>query len=404
MSRHLADYYSRSVSIVRAQGCHVFDKKGKKYLDCIAGWCVGTVGWGNEEIRDAIREEAVYGRYVPPLFRFEKQEEFATLLCSLAPHKKLTRAFRCTSGSEAVEFALKCARASTRKRDIISIDGVYHGHTYGAAAVGEACQRKGSGVEPCPAGFLKLPLPHPLRGPSEDEVLKQFEALIEHNSDIAAFMSEPVWTNAGAIVPSSSFYPKIESICRAHKILFIMDEVATGFGHCGKLFASELWGLHPDILCLGKGISGGYGTIAATLVTESVFRKSRSIPSYSTFGWVPLDLAAARSNIEIIVRERLWENARDVGVYFLEQLRAVFSTHSRVGDIRGIGLVIGIELVKSKKNNMPDTIRAFLVQRACEKRGLLLETIDGILFLTPPLVFTHTNVDEAVRILKSVLK
>ncbi|MBI4250014.1 aspartate aminotransferase family protein [Candidatus Uhrbacteria bacterium] len=403
MSRHLADYYSRSVSITRALDCFVFDRSGKKYLDCIAGWCVGTVGWGNAEVRDAIVQEAAEGRYVPPLFRFEKQEEFATLLCRLAPHKKLIRAFRCTSGSEAVEFAIKCARATTRKSNIVSIDGVYHGHTYGAAAVGEACGRN-SAMAPCPPGFLKLPLPHPLHGPSEDAVIEEFAKLVQSTADIAAFMSEPVWTNAGAIVPSSSFYPRIERICRKNNILFIMDEVATGFGHCGTLFASELWGLQPDILCLGKGISGGYGTIAATLVTESVFRKSRSIPSYSTFGWVPLDMAAARANIEIIVREKLWKNASDVGAYFLEQLRAAFLSHPCVGDIRGIGLVLGIEIVKNKKKNTPDKIRAFLIQRACEKRGLLLETIDGVLFLTPPLIFSRAHADEAVSILKKVLR
>ncbi|MBI2484110.1 aspartate aminotransferase family protein [Candidatus Uhrbacteria bacterium] len=368
----------------------------------MAGWCVGTVGWSNKEVRDAIIQEAEYGRYVPPLFRFQKQEEFAALLCGLAP-QKLSRAFRCTSGSEAVEFAIKCARASTRKSDIVSIDGVYHGHTYGAAAVGEACGRN-SAMAPCPSGFLKLPLPHPLRGPNEDEVIEKFEDLVESNSAIAAFLSEPVWTNAGAIVPSPSFYPAIERICRARNILFIMDEVATGFGHCGALFASELWGLRPDILCLGKGMSGGYGTIAATLVTESIFRKSRSIPSYSTFGWVPLDLAAARANIEIMVRDTLWEHARDVGAYFLKRLRASFSANKRVGDIRGIGLVIGIELVKNKKNNVPDTIKAFLVRRACEKQGMLLETIDGTLFMTPPLIFTRKHVDEAVAILSKILK
>ncbi|MBI4272553.1 aspartate aminotransferase family protein [Candidatus Uhrbacteria bacterium] len=402
MPHKLASYFSRRIPIDHGKGCFLYDERGKEYLDCIAGWCVGSVGWGNEEIKKAIIAEAEFGRYVPAFLQFRGWEEFAKLLITISPNPKLARAIRCTSGSEAVEFAIKCARAATGKQDIVSIDGVYHGHTYGAAAVGEACLRKGSGIDPCPSGFLKLPLPHPLRGPSESVVITEFEKLVATKKTIAAFLSEPVWTNAGAIVPSPSFYPTIERICRKNNILFIMDEVATGFGHCGTLFASQLWGVKPDILCLGKAITGGYSTLAATLITQSIYLRTFRMPSYVTFGWVPLDLAAARANVEIIVRDRVWENAKYVGAYFLEKLQK-FKDRKNVGDIRGVGLVLGIEIVKNKKNNAPHIVKALFLQNACARRGLLLEVADNTLFMTPSLIFTKELADAAVAILDRVL-
>lgn len=400
MPKKLASYISRRIPIDHGKGCFVYDERGKEYLDCIAGWCVGTVGWGNEEIKKAIIREAEVGRYVPAFLQFRGWEEFAKLLVKHSPNPRLVRAIRCTSGSEAVEFAIKCARAATGRSDIVSIDGVYHGHTYAAASVGDACHRS---MGPCLPGFLKIPLPHPLRGPSEPSVIAEFEKLVDaRKKTIAAFLSEPIWTNTGAIVPSPSFYPAIERICRKNKILFIMDEVATGFGHCGALFASQLWGVKPDILCLGKGITGGYSTLASTLITQSIYLKTFRIPSYSTFGWTPLDMAAARANIEIIVRDRLWENARQVGSYFLQKLQTL-RDRPNVGDIRGSGLVLGIEIVKNKKTNAPDFVRALFLQNACARRGLLLEIAGTTLFMTPSLIFTREHTDKAFSILSDVI-
>ncbi len=399
MPNKLASYFARRIPIDHGNGCFVYDESGKEYLDCIAGWCVGTAGWKNEEIKKAIVAEAEVGRYIPPFLQFRGWEEFAKLLVKCAPNPKLVRAIRCTSGSEAVEFAIKCARAATGKQDIISVDGVYHGHTYAAAGVGNACH---SSMEPCAPGFLKLPLPHPLRGPSESEVIAKFENLVASKKTIAAFLSEPVWTNAGAIVPSPSFYPAIERVCRKNKILFVMDEVATGFGRCGAMFASELWGIKPDILCLGKGITGGYSTLAATLITQSIYLKTFRIPSYSTFGWAPMDLAAARANVKIIVRDKLWENAKTVGAYFLQKLNA-FRDRPNVGDIRGIGLTLGIEIVKNKKTNAPYILKALLLQNACARKGLLLETAGNTLFMTPHLIFTRKLADRAITILDKTL-
>lgn len=396
---NLADYYSRPLEITDGDGCYLFDTKGKRYVDFLAGWCVGNIGWKNKKVRKAIEKEAARGTYVPPVFRRKEWEEFAELLVSKAPNKKLTRAFRCTSGSEAVEFALKCARAATGKGTIVSVDGVYHGHTYGAAAVGDACTKS---MAPCPHGFLKLPMPNESRGVSAKKVVQEFEKMVRENNDIAAFLSEPVWTNAGSYIPPKDFYPAIERLCRKNGILFIMDEVATGFGRCGKMFASELWGVKPDMLCLGKGLTGGYGTMGATLVTEPIFKASRDIPFYSTFGWNALDLAAAQANSEVILKEKLWENAEEVGEYLLEKLKPLEAL-PYVSEVRGIGLLLGIEIVKDKRSKAPDWARSQKIQDQCAEEGLILETAGHTLFITPPLTLTRRIVDEGVKILNEVM-
>ncbi|OGI62212.1 hypothetical protein A2645_00270 [Candidatus Nomurabacteria bacterium RIFCSPHIGHO2_01_FULL_39_9] len=396
---YLSDHYSRDLKFVRGEGCFLFDKKGIKYIDFLAGWCVANVGYGRKEIITALQTAARNGLYVPPFFRDDAWENFAKKLCSIAPNKKLNKAFRCTSGSEAVEFAIKCARAATGRPYIVSIDNVYHGHTYGAASVGNACR---SEIAPCLPGIIKLPMPNSFRDVSSDEVIYQFEKLASSRNDVAAFISEPVWTNAGAIIPPEEFYLAIEKICRKYNILFIMDEVATGFGRCGKLFASELWNLKPDILCLGKGLTGGYGTLGATLVTEEIFKRSSNIPFYSTFGWNLFDLAGADANVDLIVRERLWENAKRLSGYFFDQLKE-FEKFEFVGEVRGIGLLFGIEIIKDKKTKQPDLRRAEAIAELCEKKGLILETAHNTLFITPPLVISKSLIDSGVAILASVL-
>jgi 4-aminobutyrate aminotransferase-like enzyme len=219
----------------------------------------------------------------------------------------------------------------------------------------------------------------------------------------SSFMSEPVFTNTGAIIPPVEFFPAIENICRQHGILFIMDEVATGFGRCGRLFGSELWELEPDIICLGKGITGGYGTLGATIVTEDIYEQCRGkIPSYSTFGWTPLDLAAARANVEVILQGRLWENADEVGLYLLGKLKAL-ELKPNVGEVRGIGLLLGIELVSDCHSKRPDFKRATEVLNKCSERGLLLGSVGNVLLLTPALTLSYELADEGAAIITSLL-
>ena len=388
MTKHLADYDSAPITFVKGDGCYLVNPSGKRYLDFIASWCTGTVGWRNKEMAEAISAQAKEGVSIPPLFRDPKQEEFAALLVKYAPGK-LARVFRCTSGSEAVEFAIKCARATTGRPGIVSVDEVYHGHTYGAASVGEAVQRGTMG--PGLHGFYKLPLPR--RHSDEPKTIAAFEKLLKSRKDIAAFISEPLWTNVGCYIPSPTFYPLIQKLCRAHGVLFIMDEVATGMGRCGRMYASSLWNLTPDIICLGKSLRGGYATMGATLVTEHVFKKSHGIPSYSTFGWLQQDLAATRKNVEIILRDKLDKNAAEIGAFILAELKPLEKL-VKVKEVRGMGMVFAIEFC------LPI---APLIALKCYRAGLLVAFADSKnLFFSPPLILNKRLAQEGVAVLKRV--
>lgn len=403
---HVADFGSYPVDIVGGEGCFLIGSDGKRYIDFLGGWCVSTLGWKHSKIQAALSTYSREAFYVPPLFRWQGWETFAKLLTEIAPGK-LTRAFRCTSGSEAVEFAIKIARAAAGRKVIVSLDKVYHGHTYGAASVGTGLTSK---MAPGVPGFEKLPLPDEYRNPYNltgsalsDAIVSEFEKLAR-SGEVAAFLSEPIFTNAGAVVPPADFYPKIAKVCRQFDILLVMDEVASGFGRTGKLFASEHWGLEPDIVCLGKGISGGYATIAATLTTEDVFEGARGIPAYSTFGWAPTDLAIARANVETILEEKLWENSAKMGDLMLEKLKPLEAL-AHVGLVRGKGLLFGVEIVRSKSSKEPDETRTMKVIEQCLRDGLLIDNANpGTLFFTPPLILDEKTAEAGVDILTRVVE
>lgn len=382
MGKHLADYGSAPVDFVRGQGSWIYDKRGKKYLDFQTGWCVGTVGWKNPEMAEAICAQAREGFHEPPWFRVERHERFAARLIKLAPGK-LNRVFRACSGSEAVEFAISAARKATGRPTIISVEGVYHGHTFGAASVGDAANKRQEGSLP---GFIKMKMPK-----TDVGFTKELERIIVERGDVAAFLSEPVWTNAGCVIPPDGFYQEVQRICRKHKVLLVMDEVATCMGRCGKMFASELWNIEPDILTLGKSFTGGYATMAATMVTEAVFQKARGIPSHPTFGWAFQDLAAVEKNVEIIVRDRLDKNAAEVGAYLLSELKPLESL-KKVKEVRGIGMVLAIEF------KLPI---APLIAAKCYRLGLVTEFTDArTLFLSPMLSLTKKEAATGAAIIR----
>lgn len=387
MAKYVASHEAVPIDFVRGEGCYLFDKKGKKYLDFLGGWCVSTVGWKDPEMAAAISRQADQGLYVPPIFGSARPEALAKRLIELAPGK-LRRVFRSTSGSEAVEYAIMCVRAASGMPVIVSIDGVYHGHTYGAAALGDACDPQ---IGPCPSGFLKLPMPKTVE--QGQAVVAQFEQLVSSRRDVAAFMSEPFWTNAGCHLPPDGFYQGIQRVCRKHGVLLAMDEIATGMGRSGKMFASELWGLTPDVICLGKSFTGGYAAMGATLVTEDIFKKSRGIPSYSTLGWALQDLAAAEKNLDLILSKNLRDNAADVGGYLLAELRPLEKL-AKVKQVRGQGLVFGIEF------RLPI---APLIALLCYRRGLVTAVSDArTLFFSPPLILDRRLAKKGADILKAV--
>lgn len=387
MSSAIANHKAIPVTIARGQGCYLFDDRGRRYLDFMGGWCVGTVGWSHVGMAKAIAQQAQGHFFTVASFRLNLQEQLARELLQRAPGK-LARVYRCTSGSEAVELAIKCARAATGKKTIIAFDDVYHGHTYGAASLGTALTVP---ISPGVPFFEKIPLPKTVD--QAKRALRTLHRLLRTRHDVAAVMTEPVWTNAGCFIPPADFLPQVEALCRDYNVLFIMDEVASGMGRCGQWYASDLWGLTPDIITLGKGLTGGYASLGATLVTNAVYKRARQIPHYSTFGWCLTDAAATLANIRFMETERLVENAVKVGTYLLNELKPLAALR-KVKMVRGLGMVLAIEF------KLP---RAPKVALDCYRRGLLVELSDAhTLFMSPPLILTRAQAKAGVRIIKQV--
>lgn len=386
MQYAIANHQRLPITITRGKGCYLYDQRGRRYLDFMGGWCVGTVGWGNVAMAKAISQQVRQQFFTVASFTLKLQEELAQMLVQLAPGK-MTRVYRVTSGSEAVEMAMKCARVATGKKVIISFTEVYHGHTYGAASVGRALTR---GMAPGITGIEKLPLP--TTPDLAAKVLIQLEQRLRRKRDVAAVLTEPVWTNAGCYIPPADFFPQVQKLCRRYGVLLVMDEVACGIGRCGKMFASELWGLTPDIITLGKALTGGYATLGATLVTEAVYKKSKHIPHYSTFGWRLTDCVATLENLRLIKKQQLVTNSAKVGAYLLEQLQPLL-TLRKVQMIRGRGLLVGIQL------KLP---LAPQIALKCYRRGLMVEFTDAFtLYLSPPLVLSRAQAKAGADIIKA---
>src|SRR3989344_3312407 len=327
------DMPAKDLEIVRSDGNFLFDSKGKKYIDFLMGWCVGNIGWGNNEIKKKISQ---YNGpdYVRPYYLYKAWAELAELLAKITPGK-LQKSFRATGGTEAVEIALQAAMSHTKRHKFVSIEGSYHGHSIGAMSVGASDFRS----------WYKNLLPdcYKINPPVNMKAADKLEELLKRR-DIAALIMEPIICSLGVEIPTKEFMSRAQAICKKFGTLLIMDEICTGFGRTGKLFASEYFDIEPDIMCLAKAITGGYGGMGATIVTKEVAKSMEYIFSnYSTYGWYPLSTEVAITNIKYILKhkKKLEENTNEMSKYFVERLSKFKFKYP--AKIRAKGLAIGIE-------------------------------------------------------------
>lgn len=345
------------IEITSSKGSYLFDHN-QKYIDFLMGWNVGNVGWGNKEIYKKIR--AFDGPdYVNPNYLYKPWAELAEMLSKISPVKS-GKVFRATGGTEAVEIALQAAMIHTGRAKFISVDDGYHGHSIGAMSIGLSDFRK--------QYKNLLPGCSKISPPLNKEAANKVKALLS-KGDIAAYISEPIVCNLGVEVPINDYFQIIQQACKNTGTVFIIDEVATGFGRTGKMFASEHFGIQPDIICLGKGLSGGYGALGATVITEAV-AKSFEFPFsfYSTFGWHPLNVHATLANLQFLLKnkEKLLNNVDKMSKYFEGRLFGMqFPTKTK---IKIKGLAIGIYFEK-------EGYGAELVNK-CLKKGLLFSELD----------------------------
>ena len=399
--------------IQEASGCHVTDETGQRLLDGLAGlWCV-NVGYGRREIADAVHRQMTAVCYYPSFFNTTTEPTvlLADKLGTLAP-AGLNKVFFSNSGSEANETALKLIRAYHKlrgkpgKTKILSRTFSYHGVGLATTSMTGLPSCYQPFDLPLP-GFIHVPGPHPYGAASDLSPAAYAEwclaetarVIAQEGADtIGALFAEPVQGAGGVIVPPPGYLRALRDLCRAHDILFVADEVITGFGRLGAWFASEMWNLEPDLLVMAKGITSGYVPLGATLVSDAIadtFEHGGYLAHGFTYSGHPVATAAGLANLAIIEREGLVERVRDdVGPYFQQQLHA-FAGHPAVGEVRGFGLIGALDLLpRGGKAALatPPVLGPKAVALA-RTEGLIVRGIRDLIAISPPLIITREEID-----------
>jgi len=373
----VATYYQEPVALVRGEGQYVWDDQGTRYLDCFGGVLTVSVGHANPQVNAAIIEQVKTLSHTSTLYANKPQGDLAEKLYQITPGR-LKKSFFTSSGTEADDTAITAAKLHTGRHEIVVLRHSYSGRSATAlSAIGHSTWRplpaQVAGIVHARAPYCyrcPLKLSYPECGLACAEDIKN---VIETTTtgQIAAFMAEPILGVGGFIVPPAGYFERAAEITRQHGGLFIADEVQTGWGRTGdKWFGIEHWNVEPDILTSAKGMGNGV-PIGMTIATPEV---ADSFPglTFSTFGGNPVSMAAALAVIKVIEDENLRTNAATVGAYFRERLEELKAKHPVIGDVRGLGLMQGLELVRSRETKEPDPQSVLRVFEETKRRGVLI--------------------------------
>jgi adenosylmethionine-8-amino-7-oxononanoate aminotransferase len=404
--------------ITRGEGVYLYDLQGRRYLDGVSSLWTNVHGHGRPELNQAVKEQleqvahsTLLGIAHPPAI------VLARALAELTP-PGLTKVFYSDSGSTAVEVALKMAfqywqlRGQPRKHRFLKLSGAYHGDTLGAVSVGGITLFHDI-FRPLLFETLEAPAPYCYRcleaGDCREQCLERLEELVaQHHQELAALILEPVMQGAAGMIPQPPGYlARVREVTRRYDVLLIADEVATGFGRTGRMFACEHEQVSPDLLCLAKGITGGYLPLAATLATDEIyqafwgeFQEFKAFFHGHTYTGNPLAAAVALASLEIFQKEQVLESL-PAKIERLSQLLAAMKDHPQVGDIRQRGLMVGLELVQDRetRESFPPGRRiGHRVILEARKRGVILRPLGDVVVLMPPLCISLEELDTLARI------
>jgi 4-aminobutyrate aminotransferase/(S)-3-amino-2-methylpropionate transaminase len=400
------------VVIESASGATIRDISGREFIDCFAGISVVNAGHCNPKINAAVKAQVdKLVHCASYIYHSKPTADLAEKIARITPGT-LRKSFFANSGAEAIEGALKVARLYTGKHEVISLQQSFHGRTWGTLSItGNQGRKKRGG--PYAPGVAFAPAPYAYRSPWPNEP-ERFATHCAHmleetirfstSGDVAAFIAEPVMGEGGIIVPPKNYFHEVKEVLDRHGILFIADEVQSGFGRTGKMFAIEHYGVEPDILVTAKGIANGY-PIAAFTTRDEIAAAFRPGEHLSTFGGNPVCCAAALANIEYFEEEHLCEQSAEKGQYALGRLQVARDRLPIIGEVRGLGLMIGIELVKDDKLT-PAAAEAEAVRDACFKAGVLIGvggTNGNVLRIQPPLVISREQLDIALDVVEAAI-
>lgn len=413
--RFMSPSYTRvyPLAVARGSGMVIEDVDGNRFLDFTAGIAVCSTGHCHPRVVEAIQRQSEQLIHMSGTdFYYAPQKDLARRLAEIAPGSEPKRVFFTNSGAEAVEAAFKLARYHTGRKHVIAFRGAFHGRTLGALSLTASKVVQRRRFAPLVPSVSHIDFPYCFRCPRRGatgccgEPLEQLERLFTQvvaPDEVAAIFLEPVQGEGGYIVPPPDFHRQLRQITLRHGILFVADEVQTGMGRTGRMFAMEHFGVEPDIICLAKGIASGM-PLGAIIARADIMNWPRGAHA-STFGGNPISCVAALATLELL-QEGLIENASLQGRLLLSGLQQLAQRHPIIGDVRGLGLMVGVELVRPEGpgRGEPFPEAAQHVLQACFRRGLLLLTCgESTLRFCPPLVIQERHVQTALEILDQVL-
>jgi 4-aminobutyrate aminotransferase len=390
------------------KGVEVWDPDGNRFIDFMSGIAVLSTLHANPRVVKAVQSAAEKFLHISSDFYHEGWIRLSEKLDEIAPFEEGAKTFLTNSGTEAVETAIKLAKYHTRRHNFIGFTGGFHGRTMGSVAFTASKPHYHRGFYPLMPGVTHVPFPNPYRpilerqaGEDYGERVVRFieEEVFAHNvpgDEIAGILVEPIQGEGGYVVPPDGFFPALRKLCNRYDILLIVDEVQSGMGRTGKWWAIEHFGVEPDIVTSAKGIASGL-PLGACIARESVMQWPRGSHG-NTYGGNPISVAASLATIELL-EEQYLTNAADVGQYTMDALEEIQMRHPSIGDVRGKGLMIGVEFVKDKNTKEPnEALRTSIENYGFQYGLLLLGCGKSAIRLAPPLCIAKKEIDEGLEI------
>jgi 4-aminobutyrate aminotransferase len=407
--------YPRSYPFVmdHGKGSEVWDVDGNRFLDFMGGIAVVATGYSHPQVVKAVQEQAEKFIHISSDFYHENWIRLGEKLNEIAPFEEDALSFMTNSGTEAVETAIKLSRYHTKRSNFIGFTGAFHGRTMGAVTFTASKAKYHSRFYPLMNGVTHAPYPNPYRPVLErrkgegygEAVVRYIEEDILRQilpaTDVAGILVETIQGEGGYIIPPEDFYPALRALCDKYDILLILDEVQSGMGRTGKWWAIEHFGVEPDIITSAKGIASGM-PLGACIARKSVMDWEIGTHG-NTYGGNPVSCAASLATIDLVEKQYM-QNAKEVGEYAMEALEEIKARHPSIGDVRGKGLMIGVEFVKDRENREPaKELTDRLVDLAYERGLLTLSCGQSVLRIAPPLAITKSEMDEGLQIFEDAL-